>query len=103
MQLSLKGKPYVARLWSGLRKPKHQILGGDIAGRVSAAGRHVTQFQPGDEILADIGHLGFGAYAEYVAVPEKALVSKPAKATFAEAAAVPQAAVVALQGLRDSG
>ncbi len=99
----LKGSPFVVRFSSGIRKPKHQILGGDVAGRVAAAGRDVRLFQPGDEVYADNGRFGFGAYAEYVAVPEEALVMKPSNATFAQAAAVPQAAVVALQGLRDSG
>ena len=99
----LKGSPIVVRLSSGLRKPKYQILGGDVAGRVEAVGRHVTRFQPGDEVYADNGRFGFGAFAEYVSIPEEALVLKPANATFAEAGAAPQAAVVALQGLRDSG
>jgi NADPH:quinone reductase-like Zn-dependent oxidoreductase len=99
----LKGSPFVVRLSSGLRKPKYQILGGDVAGRVEATGRGVTRFQPGDEVYADNGRFGFGAFAEYVSVPEEALVLKPGNATFAEAGAAPQAAVVALQGLRDSG
>jgi NADPH:quinone reductase-like Zn-dependent oxidoreductase len=98
-----KGSPFVVRLSSGLRKPKYPILGGDVAGRVAEVGRGVTDFQPGDEIFADIGQHGFGAYAQYVAVPAKELVLKPSNATFEEAAAAPQAAVVALQGLRDSG
>jgi NADPH:quinone reductase-like Zn-dependent oxidoreductase len=99
----IKGSPFVVRFSSGLRKPKYPILGGDVAGRVVEAGRNVTQFRPGDEVFADIGGLGFGAYAQYVAVPEKALALKPTNTTFAEAAAAPQAAVVALQGLRDRG
>ncbi|MFL7840284.1 MAG: NAD(P)-dependent alcohol dehydrogenase [Candidatus Promineifilaceae bacterium] len=98
----LKGSPAVVRFSSGLRKPKYPILGGDVTGRIVGIGRHVRRFQPGDEVFADIGSHGFGAYAEYVAVPEKALALKPANASFAEAGAAPQAAVVALQGLRDS-
>ena len=97
------GEPFVARLWSGLLQPKHKIPGGDIAGRVEAVGRNVKQFQPGDEVFGDIGACGFGAFAEYVSVPENALALKPTSTTFEEAAAVPQAAVGALQGLRDKG
>ena len=100
----LRGKPFVNRLVvSGLLKPKIKILGGDIAGRVEAVGRNVKQFQPGDEVFGDLSVCGFGAFAEYVCVPENALALKPASMTFEEAAAVPQAAVVALQGLRDKG
>jgi len=97
----VRGKPFIARLSSGLLKPKHTIPGIDIAGRVEAVGRNVKQFQPGDEIFGDIGDCGFGAYAEYVSVPENALALKPVNITYEEAAAVPQYAVVALQGLRD--
>jgi NADPH:quinone reductase-like Zn-dependent oxidoreductase len=66
-------------------------------------GRNVTQFQPGDAVFGDLSGSGFGAFAEYVAVPEQALVLKPASLTFEEVAAVPAAAVTALQGLRDHG
>ncbi len=100
----VKGEPFLVRLMGyGLLKPKHAIPGGDIAGRVEAVGKNVKQFQPGDEVFGDIGECGFGAYAEYVAVPENALALKPVNLTFEQAAAVPQAAVVALQGLRDKG
>jgi 2-desacetyl-2-hydroxyethyl bacteriochlorophyllide A dehydrogenase len=100
----VKGEPFLVRLMGyGLLKPKHAIPGGDIAGRVEAVGKNVKQFQPGDEVFGDIGECGFGAYAEYVAVPENALALKPVNLTFEEAASVPQAAVVALQGLRDKG
>jgi len=99
----VRGKPFIARLSSGLLKPKHTIPGIDIAGQVEAAGKNVKQFQPGDEIFGDIGDCGFGAYAEYVSVPENALALKPVNITYEEAAAVPQYAVVALQGLRDKG
>jgi len=99
----VKGSPFIARLSSGLLKPKHTIPGGDMAGKVEAVGRNVTQFKPGDEVFGDIGESGFGAYAEYVSVPENVLALKPVNMTFEEAAAVPQYAVVALQGLRDNG
>jgi NADPH:quinone reductase-like Zn-dependent oxidoreductase len=99
----VKGSPFIARLSSGLLKPKHTIPGGDVAGQVEAVGRNVAQFKPGDEVFGDIGESGFGAYAEYVSVPENVLALKPVNMTFEEAAAVPQYAVVALQGLRDNG
>ena len=100
----VRGQPFLVRLMgAGLLKPKNTILGSDIAGRVEAAGSNVTQFQPGDEVFADIAESGWGGYAEYVSVPENVLALKPANATFEEAAAMPQAAVVALQGLRDKG
>jgi NADPH:quinone reductase-like Zn-dependent oxidoreductase len=95
----LRGTPSV-RL-GGLLKPKYKILGSDIAGRVEAVGRNVRQFQPGDETFVDLSVCGFGAFAEYVCVPENALALKPARMTFEEAATIPQAAILALQGLRD--
>ena len=99
----VRGKPFVARLWSGLLKPKYRIPGGDMAGQVEAVGRDAKKFQPGDDVYAEIGSFGFGAYAEYVSVTEDALALKPANIRYEEAAAVPQYAVVALQGLRDEG
>ena len=83
------------------RKPRYKILGSDIAGRIEAVGVKVTQFQPGDEIFVDTSKYGFGAFAEYVSVPEEALSLKPASMRFEEAATLPQAAILALQGLRD--
>jgi NADPH:quinone reductase-like Zn-dependent oxidoreductase len=100
----VRGEPFMVRLMgSGLLKPKNTILGADIAGRVEAVGRSVKQFQPGDEVFGDLSECGWGGFAEYVSVPENALTLKPANMTFEEAAAVPQAALVALQGLRDKG
>jgi NADPH:quinone reductase-like Zn-dependent oxidoreductase len=99
----VKGKPFLARLWSGLLKPNFKIPGGDIAGRVEAVGKNVKQFQTGDEVFGDLADSGFGAFAEYVCVPEYLLAPKPVNLSFEEAAAVAQAAVVALQGLRDKG
>lgn len=90
--------------FSGPLRPKHKILGTDIAGRIEAVGRNVTQFQPGDEIWGDLSFpLHGGAFAEYVCVPEHALRLKPASMTFEEAASVPAAGVVALQNLRGVG
>jgi NADPH:quinone reductase-like Zn-dependent oxidoreductase len=97
----LRGKPLYARI-GGLLRPRHQILGSDIAGRVEMAGRNVRRFRPGDEVFGDIlGRLG--GFAEYVCARESALALKPASMTFGEAAAIPQAAVIALQGIRDKG
>lgn len=100
---AVKGEPFMVRLSLGLRKPKYKILGKDVAGQVEAVGANVKHFKPGDEVFGDISESGWGAYADYVAVPEEAIVLKPANITFEQAAAVPESAVVALQGLRDSG
>ena len=97
----LIGKPLYARI-GGLLKPHNKILGSDIAGRVEMAGRNIRQFQPGDEVFGEIP--GYhGGFAEYVCAPEKSLARKPASMTFEEAAAIPQAGVIALQGIRDKG
>jgi len=90
--------------FGGPLKPRHKILGSDIAGRIEAVGRNVKHFRPGDEIWGDLSFpLGFGAFAEYVCVPENALRLKPASMTFEEAAAVPSAGANALQNLRGVG
>ena len=102
-EAAVRGKPFLVRVTHGLLKPKNRILGTDIAGQVEAVGSNVKQFQPGDEVFGDIGGFGFGAFAEYVSVPENTLALKPANISYEEAAAVPQYAVVALQGLRDKG
>src|SRR5215207_6696270 len=99
----MKGEPFPVRFLSGLLEPKHKIPGKDMAGRVEAVGGNVKQFQPGDEVFGDLSVCGLGAFAEYVSVPEKAIALKPANLSFEEAAAVPESAVVALQGLRDKG
>ena len=97
----MSGKPVFARLMGiGLLKPKVKIPGGDIAGRVEAVGRNVKQFKPGDEVFGNLDGCGFGAFAEYVVVPENVLAFKPVNVSFEEAAAAVQAASVALQGLR---
>lgn len=99
----LRADPFLIRLSSGLLKPKNKILGSDIAGRVEAVGSSVKQFEPGDEVFGDISAGGWGGFAEYVCAREDALVLKPANVSFEEAAAVPMAAVTALQGLRSKG
>ncbi len=87
----------------GLFKPKLTRLGADVAGRVEAVGKNAHQFQPGDEVFGDMAGHGNGSFAEYVSAPETAFALKPANLSFEEAAAVPMAAVTALQGLRDEG
>ena len=94
---------FLVRLNAGLFKPKYKIPGADVAGKVEAVGKNVTQFKAGDEVYGDLAASGCGSFAEYVAVPEKALALKPVNLTFEEAAAYPMAAVTALQGLRDAG
>ena len=94
----VRGKPYFMRLFVGLRTPKRSGLGVDYAGQVEAVGKNVTQFQPGDAVFG----MRDGAFAEYLCVPEGAAALKPANLTFAQAAAVPLAALTALQGLRVS-
>lgn len=98
----VRGEPFLARLWSGLFKPKPRP-GNDIAGQVESVGKNVKEFRQGDEVFGDLSQCGFGAFAEYVAVPEGVLAFKPANLSFEEAAAVPEAALVALLGLRDKG
>ena len=100
---SMRAKPLFARATMGLLRPKHRILGGDIAGRVEAVGSGVTQFKPGDEVYANLLDHGNGGFAEYVSVPVEVMALKPATLSFEEAAAVPMAAVTALQGLRHHG
>jgi len=91
--------PPIVRILPGLRKPKVTRLGVDVAGQVEAVGRNVTQFKPGDEVFGACR----GAFAEYVCAVEDKLALKPANISFEDAAAVPVAAITALQGLRDKG
>ena len=99
----LRGKPLFSRATLGLLRPKHQILGGDVAGRVEAVGGGVTGFKPGDEVYANLLDHGYGGFAEYASVPVSAMSLKPAQLSFEEAAAVPMAATTALQGLGHHG
>lgn len=98
----LRADPFLARLDIGLLRPRNRILGFDIAGRVASVGRAVRQLAPGDEVFGNLFDLRGGAFAEYAAVPERLLVRKPANLSFAQAAAVPMAAVTALRGLRET-
>jgi len=96
----LRGTPLPFRLVEGLFKPKHSIIGTDIAGRVEAVGRAVTQFRVGDDVFGELARCGFGGYAEYVAAPETNLAPKPANVTVEEAAGLQTSGMTALQGLR---
>ncbi len=100
---SMRGKPLFSRATLGLLRPKHTILGVDIAGQVEAVGSGVTRFKPGDEVYANLAEQGYGGFAEYVSARVDAAWWKPANLSFEEAAAVPMAAVTALQGLRHHG
>lgn len=96
----LRANPFLARFTTGLFKPKRTMLGADIAGRVEVVGKNVQQFKVGEAVFGEISPNG-GGFAEYVAVPATALVHKPANLSFEQAAAVPMAALTALQALRD--
>ncbi len=96
----LRGEPLLRLTTGGFLKPRHKILGDDIAGQIEVVGRNVKQFQPGDAVF---GISNFGAFAEYRCVPEDKLVLKPVDMSFEEAAAIPMAAFPALQSLRDKG
>lgn len=97
--IKVTGRPYIVRPLFGLFSPRNKIPGSDVAGRVEAVGPSVTRFRPGDEVYGEIQ----GAYAEYATASEKVLALKPASLAFEEAAAVPVAAMPALQGLRAKG
>lgn len=97
----IRADPWMIRLMGGgLTRPKHPIMGADVAGIVESIGKNVKSIKPGDEVF---GEAGYGAFAEYVAVQESRIVPKPKNRSFEEAAAAPMAALTALQGLRDKG
>jgi len=98
----LRGSPE-NRMLGGLLRPRVHILGCDIAGRVEAVGGDVTAFQPGDEVYGDLSGSGFGAFAEYVCAQEAGLSRKPPGMSFEQAAAIPQAGMLAVQSLIDVG
>ncbi len=95
----MRGRPFIVRPTSGLRKPKLRIRGVDVAGQVEAVGKEVTQFQPGDDVFGWCN----GAFAEYVSAGENNFVTKPASLSHEQAAAVGVAGFTAVQGLRDKG
>jgi NADPH:quinone reductase-like Zn-dependent oxidoreductase len=96
------GRPFINRFFTGLFKPKKNIPGSDISGRIEAIGKNVNLFQAGDEVYGDLSGI-WGGFAEYACAHEKAIAFKPPKMTFEEAAAIPQAAMLALQSLHDIG
>ncbi len=96
----LKGEPFMLRFEAGLQKPQRIILGADISGIVEAVGKNVKQFKVGDEVFADLSSSGWGGLAEYVSAKENAFAHKPTTMSHEEAAAVPMAAVTALQSLK---
>ena len=93
---------FINRILNGFLKPKRKILGSDIAGRIEAVGKNVTWFKTGDDVYGDLSGR-WGGFAEYTCAPEKALALKPASMSFNEAASIPQAAMLAVQGLIDKG
>jgi len=101
----MRANPFFIRLMpGGFLQPKNKILGGDVAGRVEAIGNNVKQFKPGNEVFGYLpSATGRGTFAEYVCAKENMITLKPANLTFEQAAAVPIAAMTALQGLRDKG
>jgi NADPH:quinone reductase-like Zn-dependent oxidoreductase len=104
----LRASPFFTRFSAGLFKPRNRIPGADIAGIVESVGKTATQFKIGDEVYGCLescgaGGLAAGGFAEYVCARETVLALKPTGASFEEAAALPMAAVTALQGLRDKG
>ena len=99
----MRGDLLVIRVLNGYSRPRVRILGCDIAGSVEAVGREASRFKPGDEVYGDVSMNGFGAFAEYVCCPETSLAPKPAGMTFEQAAAIPQAGMLAVQGLIDVG
>lgn len=99
----VRGRPYLYRLMFGLLKPKRQIPGMELSGTIEALGKNASSFEVGDAVYGDISEYGFGTFAEYVCVNEKALALKPAAMAFEEAAALPHASMLAYQGLVDIG
>jgi NADPH:quinone reductase-like Zn-dependent oxidoreductase len=97
------GEPFIVRLLTGLFRPRVRIIGCDVAGRVEAVGPGVETLRPGDEVYGDLCESGFGAFAEYACASEASFARKPAGMTFQQAAAIPQAGMLAVQGLIDVG
>ncbi|WP_314585674.1 NAD(P)-dependent alcohol dehydrogenase [Paenibacillus terrigena] len=95
----MRGTPYIMRIQTGLFRPKNNVMGVDVAGRIEAVGKDVKEFQPGDEVFGVCN----GAFAEYVCASPRFLVKKPVNVRFEQAAAVPIAAFTALQGLCKQG
>lgn len=99
----VRGKPFVIRLFFGLKKPKIKIPGVDVSGKIEALGGNVSSFNIGDEIYCDLSECGFGGFAEYVCIPENILSKKPSSISYNGASALPHAGLLALQGLVEKG
>jgi NADPH:quinone reductase-like Zn-dependent oxidoreductase len=99
----VRGKPFVIRLFFGLKKPKIRIPGVDVSGTIEAVGDNVSSFKAGDEIYCDLSECGLGGFAEYVCIPENALSGKPSNISHNDASALPHAGLLALQGLVEKG
>src|SRR4249919_3429034 len=95
----LTGTPFITRMGTGLREPRHAGLGLDAAGIVEAVGAGVSRFASGDRVFGNLTMYGYGAFAEYACAPERAWAPMPAGATFEQAAALPEASIIAYQGL----
>jgi len=99
----LRADPFLARIEMGLFKPKNKILGADVAGVVESVGKNVTKFKVGDTVFGDLSGYNWGSFAEYVCATENVIAHKPKNLSFEQAAAVPLAAITALQAIRDKG
>ncbi len=96
----LTGIPFITKMGTGLRRPRHAGLGLDAAGVVESVGTGVTRFAPGDRVFGNLTMYGYGAFAEYACAPERAWAPMPGGASFEQAAALPEASIIAWQGLR---
>ncbi len=99
----MRGEPFLFRLFTGPFRPHYKVLGADISGIVESAGSNVQSLKPGDAVMGDISICHWGGFAEYVTASETALIKKPDTLSFAEAAAIPQAGILAWQGLYQFG
>ena len=99
----MRGKPYIYRLMYGIFNPKRKIPGMELSGVIEALGTNANLFKVGDEVYGDISEYGFGSFAEYICIDEKAVILKPNKMTFEEAASIPHASMLAYQALLDIG
>ena len=99
----VSGKPYIYRLLFGITKPKNTIPGMELSGVVESAGSAVSQFKQGDAVYGDISNFGFGSFAEYICINEKAVVLKPDMMSFEDAAAIPHASMLAYQAILEKG
>jgi len=100
---AITGKPVIYRLLFGLFKPKNPISGMELSGIIEQVGSNVADLKVGDEVYGDISSYGFGTFAAYICIDERAVVLKPNEMSFEQAAAMPHASLLAFQGLKDKG